>query len=219
MSKPLALYQETMLLAIRDDKGTFSCGYFLYAIAGVIISELLLQQRIVAGSDKDQIVGVVDRSTTGDGILDEALDLIYSSTKPKKMQHWVSKTANLPKLKHRIAQQLCDLGILRHDEKTVLWIFTQQRYPEIDGTYEDNIRQRMADVMFNESVKPDDRTAVLIAVACHAGLLKANFSPEELRQYKKRIQQLSNGEILATKATLAAIKAMQAAVAIATTVH
>jgi Golgi phosphoprotein 3 len=219
MSKPLALYQETMLLAIRDDKGTFSCGYFLYAIAGAIISELLLQQRIVAGSDKDQIVGVVDRSTTGDEILDEALGLIYSSTKPKKMQHWVSKTANLPKLKHRIAQQLCDLGILRHDEKTVLWIFTQQRYPEIDGTYEDNIRQRMAEVMFNESVKPDDRTAVLIAVASHAGLLKANFSPEELRQYKKRIQQLSNGEILATKATLAAIKAMQAAVAIATTVH
>ncbi|MDA7902375.1 GPP34 family phosphoprotein [Mariniblastus sp.] len=217
MSKPLSLYQETLLLAIRDDKGTFSSGYFLYAIAGTIISELLLLQRIVAGSDKYQIVGVVDRSTTGDEILDEALSLIYASSKPRKMQHWVVKIANLPKLKHRIAQPLCDLGILRHDEKTVLWIFSQQRYPEIDGTYEDNIRRRMADVMFNEDAKPDDRTAVLIAVASHAGLLKANFSPEELRQYKKRIQQLSQGEILATKATLAAIKAMQAAVAIAVT--
>jgi golgi phosphoprotein 3 len=217
MSKPLSLYQETLLLAIRDDKGTFSSGYFLYAIAGTIISELLLLQRIVAGSDKYQIVGVVDRSTTGDEILDEALSLIYASSKPRKMQHWVVKIANLPKLKHRIAQQLCDLGILRHDEKTVLWIFSQQRYPEIDGTYEDNIRRRMADVMFNEDAKPDDRTAVLIAVASHAGLLKANFSPEELRQYKKRIQQLSQGEILATKATLSAIKAMQAAVAIAVT--
>jgi len=217
MSKPLSLYQETLLLAIRDDKGTFSSGYFLYAIAGTIISELLLLQRIVAGSDKYQIVGVVDRSTTGDEILDEALSLIYASSKPRKMQHWVVKIANLPKLKHRIAQQLCDLGILRHDEKTVLWIFSQQRYPEIDGTYEDNIRRRMADVMFNEHAKPDDRTAVLIAVASHAGLLKANFSPEELRQYKKRIQQLSQGEILATKATLSAIKAMQAAVAIAVT--
>ncbi|MDA7909038.1 GPP34 family phosphoprotein, partial [bacterium] len=194
-----------------------SSGYFLYAIAGTIISELLLLQRIVAGSDKYQIVGVVDRSTTGDEILDEALSLIYASSKPRKMQHWVVKIANLPKLKHRIAQPLCDLGILRHDEKTVLWIFSQQRYPEIDGTYEDNIRRRMADVMFNEDAKPDDRTAVLIAVASHAGLLKANFSPEELRQYKKRIQQLSQGEILATKATLAAIKAMQAAVAIAVT--
>ncbi|MDA7906252.1 GPP34 family phosphoprotein [Mariniblastus sp.] len=217
MSKPLSLYQETLLLAIRDDKGTFSSGYFLYAIAGTIISELLLLQRIVAGSDKYQIVGVVDRSTTGDEILDEALSLIYASSKPRKMQHWVVKIANLPELKHRIAQPLCDLGILRHDEKTVLWIFSQQRYPEIDGTYEDNIRRRMADVMFNEDAKPDDRTAVLIAVASHAGLLKANFSPEELRQYKKRIQQLSQGEILATKATLAAIKAMQAAVAIAVT--
>lgn len=219
MSKPLALYQETMLLAIRDDKGTFSSGYFLYAIAGTIISELLLLQRIVAGTDKDQIVGVVDRSPTGDEILDEALCLMHDSPKPKKMQHWVVKIASLPKLKHRIAQQLCDLGILQHDEKTVLWIFSQQRYPEIDGTYEDIIRQRMANVMFNKDAHPDDRTAVLIAVASHAGLLKANFSPEELRQYRKRIQQLSKGEILATKATLAAITAMQAAAAIAVTIH
>lgn len=77
----------------------------------------------------------------------------------------------------------------------------------------------MADVMFNEGVKPDDRTAVLIAVACHAGLLKANFSPEELRQHKKRIQQLSQGEILTTKATLTAIRTIQATAAIAATCH
>ena len=38
-----------------------------------------------------------------------------------------------------------------------------------------------------------------------------------LRQYKKRIQQLSQGELLATQATLSAIKAMQATVAIAVT--
>ena len=212
MPKSLSLYQETMLLAIRDDNGTFSCGYFLYAIAGTIISELLLLQRIVASSDKKQIVGVVDRNPTGDEILDEALRLIHDSAKQKNMQHWVVKIANLPKLKYRIAQQLCDLGILHHDEKTVLWIFSQQRYPEIDGTYENDIRRRMADVMFNDDANPDDRTAVLIAVASHAGLLKANFSSEDLRQYKKRIQQLSQGEILATKATLSAIQAIQAAV-------
>lgn len=212
MPQPLSLYQETMLLAIRDDKGSFSSGYFLYAIAGTIISELLLLQRIVASSDKKQIVGVVDQNPTGDEILDEALRLIHDSAKQKNMQHWVVKIANLPKLKYRIAQQLCDLGILHHDEKTVLWIFSQQRYPEIDGTYEHDIRRRMADVMFNDDANPDDRTAVLIAVASHAGLLKANFSSEDLRQYKKRIQQLSQGEILATKATLLAIQAIQAAV-------
>ncbi|MDE0936210.1 MAG: GPP34 family phosphoprotein [Mariniblastus sp.] len=217
MSHPLSLHQATMLLAIRDDKGTFTSGTFLYAIAGAMLSELLLLQRIVTGSDKKQIVGVIDKSTTGDELLDEVLTLIHSSKKPRKMQHWIAKIANQPKLKHRLAQQLCQLGILRHDEKTVLWVFSQQRYPEIDGTPEDNIRQQMADVMFNENVKPDDRTAVLIAIAFHAGLLKANFSPEELRQHKKRIQQLSEGEILASKATLAAIQAMQAAVIIAVT--
>ncbi len=40
-----------------------------------------------------------------------------------------------------------------------------------------------------DEVKPDGPTAVLIALASHAGLLKANFVPEELRQQKDRIKK------------------------------
>ncbi len=215
MPKPLLLHQEVMLLAIRDDKGTFSGGMFLYSVAGAMVSELLMQQRIVASTDKKQFVGVIDKTSTGDEILDELLQIIHESKKPKGLQHWVFKAANMTKLKHRIAGQLCDLGILRHDEKKVLWLFTQQVYPELDGTYEDAIRNRMAKVMFDDEVKPDGPTAVLIALASHAGLLKANFPPEELRQRKDRIKQLANGDILAAEATQSAIQAVQAAILVA----
>lgn len=216
MADQLLLHQETMLLAIRDDKGTFSSGMFLFSVAGAMVSELLMQQRIVASSDKKQFVGVIDKTSTGDEILDELLQTILESKKPRGLQHWVYKAANMPKLKHRIASQLCDMGILRHDEKKVLWLFTQQVYPELDGSYEDAIRNRMGKVMFDDEVKPDGPTAVLIALASHAGLLKANFPLEELRQRKERIKQLANGDILATGATQAAIQAVQAAILVAT---
>ncbi len=215
MARPLLLHQEVMLLAIRDDKGTFSNGMYLYSVAGAMVSELLMQQRIIAGKDKKQFVGLIDLSPTGDPILDELLENIHVSTTPKSLQHWVMKAANIPRLKHRIASQLCDLGILRPDDKKVLWLFTQKVYPEIDGTYEDEIRNRMARVMFDDTVKPDGPTAVLIALASHAGLLKANFAREELRQRKDRIRQLANGDILAAGATRSAIQAVQAAILVA----
>lgn len=215
MGAQLFLHQEVMLLAIRDDNGKFSSGMYLYSVGGAMVSELLMRQRIVAGTDKKQYVGVIDKTPTDDELLDELLQKILSSKRPKGLQHWVFKAASLPNLKHRIASQLCDMGILRYDEKTILWFFTQRTYPELDGSVEDAIRNRMAKVMFDESVKPDGPTAVLIALASHAGLLKANFAPDELRHRKDRIKQLANGDILASEATHSAIQAVQAAILVA----
>lgn len=216
MVEDLRLHQEILLLALSDDKGTFSGGMYLYSVAGAMVSELLLQERIVANNDKQQTVAVVDETPTGDSVLDELLEQIAASKKNKGLNHWVFKAANLGKLQHRIADRLCELGVLRHDEKKILWLFTQQVYPELDGTCEDAIRGRMGSVMFDETKKPDSRTAVLIALASHGGLLRANFAPEELRQHKSRIESLAKGDILATAATQAAIEAIQSAILVAT---
>ena len=104
-----------------------------------------MRQRIVAGPDKPQLVGVIDQTPTGDPLLDELLQEILSAKKPKGLRHWVFAAANMPKLKHRVASQLCELGILRQDERKVLWFFTQNVYPEVNGAYEDSIRDRMGE--------------------------------------------------------------------------
>ena len=216
MKTKLRLQHEMMLLAIRDDVGTFSGGMFLYSVAGAMLSELLLSERIAANDDKKQTVAVINDAPTGDPILDEFLGQISESKKNRGLQHWISKAASIPKLKHRIAQQLCDLGALKHDEKKVLWLFTQQVYPELDGSWEDSIRNRMAKTMFHDGVEPDSSTGILIALAKHSNLLAANFPKEELRQHKKRIELLASGDLLANNATKAAITAVQTAVMVAT---
>lgn len=215
MSNELMLQQEITLLSLRDDDGKFSGGMFLYAVGGAMLSELLLQGRLQASTDKKQTATVIDESPTGDPILDELLTQIIETKKEYSLQHWVSKAANMTRLKHRLAEQLCDRGILRHDETKIMWLFTQQVYPELDGTYEDAIRARMAKVMFDPSSEPDGHTVVLVALASHAGLLTTNFAPEELRQHKTRIAQLAKGDILASGATQATIEAIQAAILVA----
>ena len=152
----------------------------------------------------------------GDELLDELLQQIRESKKEYTLQDWVSTAASIKDLEHRIANQLCELGILEYDEKKVLWIFTRRIYPELDGTIENGLRNRMAGVMFTPEVKADERTAAIIAFAKSCGALDANFAKVELKQFEQRIDDICAGKILAAEATNDAITAVQTAIMVAT---
>jgi hypothetical protein len=187
-----------------------------YSLAGAILSELLLQDIICVSEDKDKIVTVVHSNPLGDPIMDEVLSQISQSSKPRNLQYWVTSVAGLKDLAHRIAEQLSELAIVAKEQGKFLWLFTRKIWPEIDGSYENSIRQRMAAVMFFEDVLPDDRTAVLIALAKSCHVLDANFASVELKQHTSRIKQICEGKLLAVGATLGAIAAVQAAMTAAT---
>ena len=208
MTERLPLHKEVLLLALRDSTGQFASGMYLYAVAGAMMSELMLSERIRCLDDKQKTIELVSDEETGCEVLDELLVKIQTSKKGYGIQRWISVAAGMKEINHRLAESLCDLGILQTDERKVLFLFTQRVYPELDGTWEDAIRQRMADVMFHPGVSTDVRTAALIALAQHAGLLTANFATDELRQHQARIKELASGEHLAADATKAAIQAV-----------
>ncbi|MCR9198119.1 MAG: GPP34 family phosphoprotein [Planctomycetaceae bacterium] len=214
MSQTLFLHHEIVLLALNDKKGTFTHGMYLYSIAGGLLSELLLQDRIKAADDGKGDVTVPDQDLPDDEILCEVIQLIKACDKPRNLSHWVSKAAQIRDLPHRVAGQLAEKGIVTADEKKVLWVFSRRIYPELDGTFEDEIRQRMAALMFRDAAA-DARTTVLVALARHAGLLKENFAPAELEQHQERIVNLASGNILAEGATQETIKAIQTAIIVA----
>lgn len=216
---PLCLQHELALLVLDDSKGTFEGGMYAYGFAGAILSEMLLQGLISVTDDKSKLVSVKLSKPAGDVIVDEALSQIAGATKSYGLQYWVGQLAQLKNLSHRIADQLSALGIVQQAEGKFLWLFTRKIWPEIDGSYEDAIRKKMADVMFSTST-PDERTAVLIALAKAVGVLNTNFAPVELRQHDLRIRKICEGKVLAGGATKDAIEAVQAAmmtVLIATT--
>jgi golgi phosphoprotein 3 len=217
-STPLCLHHELALLVLDDSRGTFGGAMYQYGFAGAILSELLLQGVIGVSDDKEKTVSVLLTEPLGDPIMDEALKTIAGSAKPRSLQHWVAVIAGLKGLRDRIAEQLCQLGIVAKEQGKFLWLFTRQIWPELERSFEDEIRKRMAEAMFSNTQQPDSRTAVLIALAQSCGVLQSNFASVELRQYQARIKEICDGKQLAAGATQAAIAAVQMAMMTATMV-
>ena len=98
----LYLYEELMLLALRDEEGTILPGtMYQYGICGAIIAELLLEERIKLDErGRKPKVAVQSSTRLGDDLLDECLELISKSKRQYDLQYWVSRFVNKLDLKH-----------------------------------------------------------------------------------------------------------------------
>ena len=211
----LFLYEEILLLALKDEEGTLAFGVMLgQALGGAILAELLLQERVEATSDKKPVIRAVTRKPLGDPILDDALELIRSSKKPLDAGSCVGRFAALKDLYHRAARQLVRRGVLKADEDKILWIFKRRIYPERDPKIEREILERLEHAIFKASADLDARTTVLVGLAHATGLLSANFDKKELKKHKQRIEKIAQGELVG-RATQQAVEAVQTAIMVA----
>ena len=208
----LALHEEIILLALRDEEGTTETGsMYAYATGGALLAELLLRDRIaVDGSRKKKLVNIVNAKPISDPLVDECLTKIREAKKRAPVETWVSRFAGLKELKHRIAERLCEQGILRADRDKVLLIFARRIYPEIDPTPEKELIGRLREAIFTDTNHLDPRTLVLVSLASSADLLKSVFDKKDLKGRRQRIEKIINGEVMG-EATQQAIAAVQAA--------
>ncbi|MFC1633720.1 GPP34 family phosphoprotein [Planctomycetota bacterium] len=212
----LFLYEEVMLLALRDEEGTIASGtMYQYAIGAAVLAELLLNERLaVEQTGKRKLVNLVSSMPLGDPLIDECLEKISRAKRRAALQTWVSRFAGVKNLKHRVARRLCERGILKADEDKVLLIFTRKIYPEINPEPEREMIERLRQAIFSDVTDIASRTVILVSLAKSAGLLNVVFDKKKLKGRKVRIKQIANGEITG-KAAAEAIQAMQAAVMVA----
>jgi hypothetical protein len=212
----LYLHEEVMLLALKDKEGIIASGtHFSMAMGGAFLAELLLSNRItVETQKKKKFAQITDTTPFGETLLDECLGKIVNAKRRQQLQTWVQRFSGLKNLKNRTAQQLIQRGILRADEDKVLLIFTRKIYPEVNPIPEKELLKRLHNAIFTDAEDIDPRTVVLLSIANSAELLKLIFDKKELKQRKKRIEQVINGEMTG-KATKEAIEAMQAAIVVA----
>jgi hypothetical protein len=209
--KPLFLYEEIMLLALRDEEGTIATGFTEHVVAGAILAELLLDGRISVEDTRKQLVDLQNKKPTGDPIIDECLEKMSAGKRRASLQTWISRLAGTKNLRHKVARQLCDRGILHADEDKVLFIFKRLVYPEIDPLPEKKIVDRLRAAIFTDRDQLDPRTVVLISLANGSDLLRQTFGRKDVKTRKKRIEQIVNGE-LTGKATKEIIAACETAV-------
>lgn len=216
MNKSLSLHEEVLLLAFQDQKGTIDhrAGSFLNVLAGAMLAELLLTERIRIAKERNKLIDVIDKTPVEDPVINKALDQIKSAKRRKNIQGWVTKLASTPSLKESVAIGLCKKGILKQEEKEILLFFKKKIYPEVDPKPEKQLLQRVEKAIFSNQQDVDIRTAILISLSYKSNLLSIPFSNKDLRKNKKRIEKIIKGEHVG-KATSDAIKAIQDAAAIA----
>lgn len=213
----LFLYEELLLLALRDKEGTAIQGpMYGYVFGGGIMSELLLSGKIEIDDKKpkSKLVNLVDKKPLGEPILDACISKIASAKRRASLQTWVQRFANDRRLFHKIADGLCDLGILKADQGKFLLIFSRRIYPEIDSRPEKEIIKRLHKAIFTNTKDIDARTAILLSLAHSGKMLHIPFDKKKLRERKARIAQIVSGELVG-EATRKAIEAVQAAVMVA----
>lgn len=212
----LFLHEEITLLALKDEEGTVAPNTnYTFALAGALLADLLIEKRIaIEERKKKKYITVTDTTLFDDPLLDECIGKLRKSKKSLVIETWVSKFTSIKDIKHRSARQLCRKGILRADEDKILHIFTRRIYPEIDPVPEQEIIERLRTAIFSEERDIDPRTVILTSLAKSTDLLKVVFDKKELKNRKKRIEQIVNGEIIG-KAAKEAIEAVQAAVMVA----
>ena len=208
----LFLHEEVMLLALRDRKGTvYGSTHYSTALGAAVVAELLLAGRIAVDAGRRPLVNVLRTEPMGDEVLDECLERMAGARRRARLGTWVQRCAGLRRLRHRVAGGLCDRGILRAADDTVLLVFHRTVYPELDPAPERRLIERLRRAIFGESATVAARTAVLIALAYRTELLSIPFTRKELRQRKSRLMQIADGELLG-RATKEIVEAAQAAV-------
>ena len=189
----LGLPEQLVLLALNDARGTVSSGatWYLYGLAGAVLSELLLTGAVTLASEgKKQWVDVVRHRPLEDEVLDEALSMIQDS-KRRLVGDWVNRLASKRDPRHRVAQSLCRRGVLDDCTDKVLLLFTRRTYPTLNPEPEARLIADLEQAMASDHEISDPRTKALLSMAHSADILKVCFQPSQLKSRKTRLDRLT----------------------------
>lgn len=210
----LTLAEQLLLIATHDRKGSklmAASTALPYGIAGGLLLEASMGGKLMW---REKRLAVIDRSPTGDALIDEALEQIAMAPKERDAKYWVSRLARkIKKIERRTSESLVEKGVLRHEEKHFLWVIPYQRFPERDPQPERLVRERLYDVISGR-IAPSDRHVALISLVFACGLLNEVVPKGERREAKKRVKEMLKGEAVG-KAVSAVVEEINAAVMVA----
>lgn len=178
----LTLAEELLLLGLDDQTGEviLSVSTALpFGLAGALLLDLFNSNRIEIRDDK---VFVIDSTPTGNNLLDEALNMLSKSDKPEKVSYWIKHlNSSIDDMFEKIIKELVSKGILKRQEKKILWIIPVERFPTNDPIPEVLSRIGIRRIVL-ENEEPDNRTLALLSLIKASNLIDELFLKDERRQ-------------------------------------
>lgn len=203
-----------ILLGTDDDKGTaVSSASLNYGLVGSILAELAMTESIEL---KDGKVAVTDDSLTDVSYFNTVLNEIKEDHKERTVEYWISHFAgNTKAINDPVYLSLVDKGILKEEDKTYFFFFNTNVYPTVDERPEQEIRNHVNDVVFNNA-ETDAEIAMLLSLIKTCDLIEEVFGKGRKKEAEKKlIEIIDNNEY--GKAVNQTVKDMETAILIATT--
>ena len=192
----LTFPEEIVLLALDDKTGKFVDLPPLsmdQALAGAALLELAFQNRI----DTDLThLSLVNPKPTGEEMLDPLLEKIVTAKDKKDAKYWVGVfSADGEKIREKVLRRLVQRGVLKQEEKKILWVIPGRRYPMVNDQEEREVRKRIRSVVVDGEV-PGPRDVVLVSLASACQLLRSVFTDADLLKYSARIAEVSKMDLI-----------------------
>jgi hypothetical protein len=208
--KPLTFTEEIVLLALDDQTGAqlpLPVTALSYGLAGAVLADLALAGKI--DTDEKKLV-VLDATPTGDPLLDPWLALIAADKTAYPVAHWLSVLADRQReIEQPALERLIDRGILKRQDKKILWVIGLRRYPTVDGHERTEVRTRLGQLILGEDL-PDPRDAILISLLRGCRLTDQIFEGPEFAAREQRLATLAKMDLVGREVASATTEAIVA---------
>ena len=204
----LTFTEEIVLLALDDKTGAqlpLPVTALGYGLAGAVLADLAVAGKI--DTDAKQLT-VLDSSPTGDSLLDPWLALIAAEKNVHSVAHWLFALAERRKeIEQPALDRLMARGILRREDKKILWVIGLRRYPTVDGQERTEVRTRLGQLILGEDL-PDPRDAMLIGLLRGCRLTDSIFNGPEFAARDQRLATLAKMDLVGREVASATTEAI-----------
>ena len=218
---PLTILEEFVLLALDDQAGDFwplARSAFDCGTACAVIMDLMRLRRVDCDLHHLFVVSV---EPTGDDILDPILRALALEPVQQATRAILDELRFLSgegeAFRERALQRLVERGILKREDRKILWVFGTRHYPVNQDKPIREVKLRILNVILGDDI-PEAHDIMLVALAEACGLFHHILSAHEVEQAAPRIAQVARMDLLG-HAVAETIAEVEASIAMASGLH
>ena len=193
----LPLADQVLVLLLDEEREDF-LPIGKYALARALVGAVLMDLAFANRIDTDtESLMVLDRTPTGNPLLDSVLERVAGSETTKAAYAWIEilSEEEVNRIRERVLAGLVERGVLEVREKRKLGIFPSRRYVMIDKASGRDAKLRIMNVLFSDLI-PDPRDVALVCLADACGILRTVFEAREIERVMPRIELIRKMDLI-----------------------